>query len=154
MAFLVFAQSKDGTFPALLAAQHGRTHFDLVVTPATDDGGTTLAVATDAGQSAEGLCTTLGKYRVTVRPVTEIDLGRAREAALRGRAAGMDDLAARCGFVWLVEPVGAPPEWLTWECCALLAFVALGPILPPDGSSLLGVRSARERAARISPRTA
>jgi hypothetical protein len=48
--------------------------------------------------------------------------------------------------VWTVVPKGTPPEWIVFEFVALLASVALGPILPPDRRRLLGVRSARERA--------
>ena len=42
-----------------------------------------------------------------------------------------------------------PPEWLALECLALMASVSLGPILDAEGSCLLGVRSARERADAI-----
>jgi hypothetical protein len=51
--------------------------------------------------------------------------------------------------MWIVETRDEPPEWLAFEFVALLASVALGPIVPPDGMRLLGVRSARERAGDL-----
>jgi len=137
---LVFAQSNDGAFPARIAEQQGATHFGLTVTAEAGVNVTTLNV------SSGGVRAT---YHISARPIHEDDVARARAAELRGRVPGMADLAARCRTAWLVEPVNDPPEWLTWECCALVAFVALGPILPDDDASLLGVRSARERAERL-----
>ena len=140
MAYLVFAQSIDESFPVRNIEQQGALRFGLEVVASVAANVTTLNV------SSGGV---LGEFRVSVRAVVDHDLARARIAASRGRAAGMADLAARCRSAWLVEPVNDPPEWLTWECCALVAFVALGPILPEDDASLLGVRSARERAERL-----
>src|SRR5689334_652215 len=137
---LVFAQSSDGVFPARFTEEQGATHFGLAVAVEVGAKVTTLDVSSGGVR---------GAYRVSVRPIAEHDLARARAAESRGRAAGMADLAARCRAAWLVEPVNDPPEWLTWQCCALVALVALGPILPDDDASLLGVRSARERADRL-----
>jgi hypothetical protein len=92
-----------------------------------------------------------GRFVLNVRSVTDADIALAAEAEARGHAAGMAALAARCSYVWLVTPETATPEWVSWECCALLALTALGPILPEDRSTLLGVRSARARADRLRP---
>lgn len=89
------------------------------------------------------------RFAVHVRSVTDADIAIAAEAEARGRAAGMAALAARCSYVWVVTPQAMTPEWMTWECCALLALTALGPVLPEDRSTLLGVRSARTRAERL-----
>ena len=71
----------------------------------------------------------------------------ARDAEARGRAAGMAALAERCGQVWTIESVGESDAidatYLT--LAAICASVALGPVLPPDGSTLFGVRGAIER---------
>jgi hypothetical protein len=98
-----------------------------------------------------------------VRNRTDADLLEARHAEELSRAAGMAALAERCPTVLEVtelatvgQPARAAPakpaeghEKLLLELCALLAFVALGPILPPDGSALFGVRGARARAERL-----
>jgi hypothetical protein len=138
---LVFAQSSDESFPARIAERHGATHFGLAIAAEAVEANVTTFNVSSSGVRAA--------YRVSVRPITEDDLARARAAASRGGAPGMAELAARCRTAWLVEALNDPPAWLTWECCALVAFVALGPILPDDGASLLGVRSARERADRL-----
>lgn len=103
-----------------------------------------------------------GSFRLCVRSRTDADLLDARRAEELSRAAGMAALAERCPTVLEVavlastgepETTTAPNEpaheELLLELCALLAFVALGPILPPDGSALFGVRGARERAERL-----
>jgi len=90
-----------------------------------------------------------GIFVLEGRTVTPTDLERARAAEQRGRAAGMADLAARCPTIWSVEAEAGTPEWLLFELCAVLAFAALGPVLPEDGSTLFGVRGARERAERL-----
>jgi hypothetical protein len=88
-------------------------------------------------------------FSIGVRRVTTDDLGAASRAEARGNAFGMAALAARCSHVWSVSVVEQSPPWLLLECCALLASVALGPILPPDEDTLMGVRSARERAEKL-----
>ena len=92
---------------------------------------------------------TKARFSVIERPVLPDDLERARRAEIRGRAAGMATLAARCSTVWVLTAPDDAPEWLVLEACARLAFAALGPVLPPGEETLLGVRSARERAERL-----
>jgi hypothetical protein len=86
------------------------------------------------------------------RAVTRDDLSYARDAEVRGRAAGMGALAERCKVVWELRDSGSvdahPAAILT--LCAACASVALGPILPPDHSTLFGVRGAIERRDRAS----
>jgi hypothetical protein len=88
-----------------------------------------------------------GELTIEARDVTREDLANARDAEARGRAAGMGALAERCKIIWEVrvaaEPEPAPIALLT--LCAVCASVALGPILPPDHSTLFGVRGAIER---------
>ena len=51
-------------------------------------------------------------------------------------------------MIWRIEPEGEAPAAITLELAGLLASVALGPVLPPDDSTLFGVRGARERAQK------
>jgi hypothetical protein len=96
-------------------------------------------------------------FSLQTRPTTAADVADAEVAERRGRAGGMALLAAKCGELWLVEvsdedatKVEERPTW--WLLLALLASVSLGPVLPSDGSTLLGVRSARERAEQAERR--
>lgn len=83
-------------------------------------------------------------FAITVRRSTDADRREADLAEAQGRAGGMSRLARRCASVWEVDDVEDRP--LDWLFLALLASVLLGPILPADGATLLGVRSARLRS--------
>jgi hypothetical protein len=63
--------------------------------------------------------------------------------------AGLADLAARCPQVWLVERE-EPEDLVALRLAAILAGVALGPILSPGAGELFGPKTARERLS--SPR--
>jgi hypothetical protein len=85
------------------------------------------------------------------RPATEDDRGAAEAAERLQRGSGMAALARRCGAVWLVatEPKGrhfepeAGEDRVALTMAAVLASVFLGPILPPRGDGLYGVKTAR-----------
>jgi hypothetical protein len=57
-------------------------------------------------------------------------------------------LAARCSVLWIVTPEGTPTGSAELQLSALLASVALGPVMPSDESTLYGVRGAMERAEK------
>lgn len=86
-------------------------------------------------------------FTLEARPRTAQDLFDAEAAEARCHAAGMALLAGRCTSVWSVQAV-EHDSVLELELCGALASVALGPILPDDGSGLYGVRGAMERAER------
>ena len=142
VTFLVFSQSDDIALPVDRLTAQARAHFDAVLsaTRPEDSGATRFAYATRGAR---------GEFDVSIRAAGAADVAGARQAERNGPGGGLADLAARCKAVWSIEPSEQPPEWLAFEFYALLASVALGPILTPDGSSLLGVRSARERANRL-----
>jgi hypothetical protein len=143
----VFAQTADMALPISALQAHAERHFDLSI--AVAEASPTGATSTSGTRFDVRTADAAGTYVITVRPRTAEDASVAREAERRGNAAGMGALAERCSNVWLVEASPGAPEWLTWDFCALLAFAALGPILPEDGSTLLGLRSARARAERL-----
>jgi hypothetical protein len=89
------------------------------------------------------------EFRLTARLAGAADLAAAERAEARGRAGGMAALAARCPVIWELEPLAPGDERMTLTLAALAASLALGPVLPPDGSTLFGVRGARERAERV-----
>jgi hypothetical protein len=61
----------------------------------------------------------------------------------------MSQLAERCPSIWELEPADGTPPVAELVVAALLASVALGPILPQDGAGLFGVRTAMERVERL-----
>ena len=93
-----------------------------------------------------------GDFRIAWRATTKDHLMSARDAEARGRAAGMGTLAERCREVWTIDAAGAkiPSEAAYLTLAAVCASVALGPVLPPDGSTLFGVRGAIERRDKAS----
>jgi hypothetical protein len=91
-----------------------------------------------------------GAFRIRSRLATADDYQAARDAEERGRAGGMGLLAARCPSIWEVTPEPNTGEAATLNLCAVLAAVALGPTLPPDGSTLYGVRGAMERLEALT----
>jgi hypothetical protein len=89
-----------------------------------------------------------GTFRVVSRESTGDDRFAAEAAEARGNAGGMALLAARCPLVWVVNPEADVSGSAELQLTALLASVALGPVLPADGSTLYGVRGAMERAEK------
>ena len=150
--YTVFAQTADATLPISALRTHAERHFDLsiAVADASSPGVSTASGTRLHVQAAHAA----GSYSIAVRLRTAADVALAQAAEQRGAAAGMGALAERCSHVWLVEAAPESPEWLTWEFCALLALTALGPILPEDHSTLLGVRSARARATKLKNESA
>jgi len=136
VAFRVFAQSGDVVLPVDRLTTQARSHFDavLAVIGQGDFGATCLSYAARGAR---------GDFDVSVRQLGAEDIAAARDVERAKPTGGLADLALRCRTVWTLEARGEPPEWLVFEFSALLASVALGPILTPEGSSLLGVRGAR-----------
>ncbi len=90
-----------------------------------------------------------GELSVSARRATSEDLLDARAAEQRGRAAGMSLLAERCPTIWEISSLGVDSELARLNLCAILAAVALGPVLPDDGATLYGVRGAMERVEKL-----
>ncbi len=138
MTLRIFSQNPLD-LPRLVSA--GTTHFGIDVE--------VLAAATSSEArlraSRPGLYS--GDFVVRVRPVTEADLADAERAERAGHAAGMASLARRCAEVWEISGHGEPSleDPATLALCSVLTSVALGPALPADLSTLLGIRSSQER---------
>jgi hypothetical protein len=131
----VFSQSSAPDEHAVVAA--ARAHFDAEVAfveRTYREGGARL-VATLAGAT----------FTIDVRSSTDDDYARAAVAAQHGRAGGMDLLARRCPAIWRVETDA--DERATWRFAAILASALLGPVMPEDESTLVGVRGARAKSA-------
>jgi hypothetical protein len=145
VSYLIFSQRRAGdAFPveeARASAARMAVRLERAPHPGHSEDPALSFVASAHGATAT--------FRIECRGALPADLARAREAELRGRAAGMSDLAARCPTIWLVDSTADTPRWLVLELVAVLCATALGPALPPDGATLLGVRSARELAERL-----
>ena len=106
----------------------------------------------DSGCQAQLRLKTLSidaRFELRARLATAADRARLAPAELANQSSGMAGLGERCASVWEVTPA---PDTSLADCFqfgALLASIALGPWLPPDGSGLYGVRSARVLAEQL-----
>jgi hypothetical protein len=144
VTYLVFSQEP-----------RGRPPFERLQANAARFFSTTLDLLEDAETSIvlRLVCTRpslRGDFRITSRDAVKDDIMNARDAEARGRAGGMAMLAEKCAQVWTIEAASeeAPSEAVYLTLAAVCASVALGPVLPPDGATLFGVRGAIERRDR------
>ncbi len=93
-----------------------------------------LILASKDGMGGARLC--------CARPTTPEDLAAADRADLNAGYTGLAILAQRCRYIWQVVVENADDR-VALRIAAILASVVLGPILPPDGTALFGVRTAR-----------
>ncbi len=89
-----------------------------------------------------------GRFRLESRGASDDDRFAADAAEAASQAGGMALLAARCPAVWLIHPEGEVTGSAELQLSALLASVALGPVLPQGEETLYGVRGAMERAEK------
>lgn len=146
MPYLVFSQSSLTSLEAGRLSQHAKrffgAEFELRERPEGGEAGE-LVMALSGVKGAAGAV-----FHARVRPATAADYEAAERAERAGAAGGMALLARRCAFVWELD-LGEKGEVELLRLCAILASVLLGPIMPPEGDTLFGVRGARERAERL-----
>jgi hypothetical protein len=141
MMYLVFSQEPGACPPyERLSTQSGR--FFSTTLELMEQNENSVAVRLVASRPP-----LRGEFRIVARPADREDLMNARDAEVRGQAAGMATLAERCPQVWTIDAAGSqiPSEAAYLTLAGICASVALGPVLPPDGSTLFGVRGAIER---------
>ncbi|HEY8943609.1 MAG TPA: hypothetical protein VIM73_05075 [Polyangiaceae bacterium] len=161
MIYRVFAQAQNGRVNLAQLVQNARMHFEASVEVLQQEGlveDATEALTSEARPWVRLRLSSVRRgfsaiLRVTCRSATSEDWEGAQRAERNGRAAGMGLLAARCGAVWDVEPEGEPSVPALLNLCALLASVALGPVLPPDEETLFGIRGAMERLDALTGRS-
>jgi hypothetical protein len=88
-------------------------------------------------------------FEIHARFTDATDRARLAPAELANQSYGMAGLGERCLCVWQVTPAPGTSRAACFQFGARLASVALGPWLPPDGSGLYGVRSARVFAEHL-----
>ena len=152
MVTRVFSQQPDliEALPKLLA--HARRFFaaEIDVLSASSAERPDLAQAFVSLRLESARYPGSGSFRIESRLATAADRAAAQAAETRGKAGGMALLAARCAVLWTITAEGEPSGSAELQLSALLASVALGPVLPSDESTLYGVRGAMERAERAS----
>jgi hypothetical protein len=144
VTYMVFAQSDVREIPASAIAAQAVRFFQATIDPAESPapvGSTRLVFSSDRARAT---------FTIAGRAARPADVAAARREEAKVGAAGLGDLAARCRTVFEVTPESGTEEWLALDFAALVASVALGPILTPEGA-LLGVKSARSRADRLKP---
>lgn len=140
MPLRIFSQTPF-ELPKLVTA--GSTHFGIDVEVLAAP--TAFQVRLEVSQP--GLYN--GEFDMRVRRPNEADFADAERAERAGNTPGMAGLARRCTELWEAftqggkEPTLDEPAVLA--LCSVLTSVALGPALPADCSTLLGVRSSQER---------
>jgi hypothetical protein len=148
----VFSQQADlvAALPKLL--QHARRFFaaELEVLSASPPDRPEPGQAVVQLELASARYPGRGRFRIESRAATADDRFAAEAAEARGKAGGMSLLAARCPTLWVLTPEGEVLGTAELQLSALLASVALGPVLPEDESTLYGVRGAMERAEKAA----
>lgn len=144
MRYRIFTQTPDGHFDPPRLAHNARLWFRSKL-EVLDHEPRRLRLRLHGA-----FATTPVELTLVAREVTKEDMRDVKAAELAGQAAGMGALAMRCPLLWeLVAPDDAPPA-AVFVMCAAAASVALGPVLPPDRSTLFGIRGAIERAERAA----
>jgi hypothetical protein len=144
----VFSQQSDlvASLPKILA--HARRFFaaEIDVLSASPPSRPDPSVAEVRLRLSSARYAGSGTFRLAARARTDDDQFAAEAAEARGNATNMSLLAAQCPSVWSITPEADVSGSAELQLSALLASVALGPVLPPDQSTLYGVRGAMERA--------
>ncbi len=149
-AFTVFAQRSDAIVEANLWERHAAQFFSTKVgltiekkygevAPPTVDAARVIVAPPEAPP---------GTRLVYGRPREDDDFAAADAADARAGSTGLDLLAKRCGYVWLVVSEG-DDDRLAMLLAAIVASVVLGPILSPDQEALFGVRTARAKLEAV-----
>ena len=148
LCFLQFAQGPSGSLPlaalALAASRHFSAELEVstAAAPTTAHGPTLVTLRTTRFGDAS--------FTLTPRPATDPDYARLDAAERQNQSSGMADLGRRCPGVWEVAPLADSGPAICYYFGAVLASVALGPLLPNDESGLYGIRSARLKADKLN----
>jgi hypothetical protein len=141
-AFTVFAQQADARIAFDEWRRHAErflaTRIGLTVDKRYDD----VAPQVDAARVVVAPASGPSETRVVWgRPRTDDDVHAAEDADGGG---GLALLAKRCAHVWLVE-CERDDDRVALRLAAIVAAVALGPILAPGATALFGPKTARQR---------
>ncbi len=147
MSLRVFAQEPRLTIDTAALARNAQRYFDVSVNQRGPARLTGVTLELSSARLDATAC-----FDVTARAVTADDVADAWAAERASRAGGMASLAERCPTVWEVQAQEPTSALALQQLAAVLASVALGPVLPSDELTLYGVRGALERAEALAPR--
>ncbi len=137
--FLQFVQQNEPRVDLDGLARAAERHFDATLSPGAPS---PLGIRVQFTSQPYGTAA----FTLRARACTESDYARLEPAERANQSHGMAGLGRRCTALWEVLPDPGTPAAACFHFGALLASVALGPLLPPEGDGLYGVRSARLRA--------
>lgn len=140
--FLQFVQQDEPQIDLDGLARGAERHFDAKLSPGAVS---PLGVRVQFASQPYGTVT----FTLRARAATESDYARLEPAERANQSHGMAGLGRRCTSLWEVIPDPGTSSAACFYFGAVLASVALGPLLPPDGAGLYGVRSARVRAEAL-----
>lgn len=144
-SFLVFSQHPDARLDIGQLRQQATRFFATRIGLSVEKRYPDAPPATDAARVVvardDGLAS--GTRLCFGRPVEPGDLAMAEEAERRQNGTGMSLLAGRCPTAWLIETEGGDEDRAALTLAAVFASVMLGPIVPPSGLEVFGVRTAR-----------
>lgn len=146
-SFTVFSQRSDACLDVgqlkQQAARFFATKVGLTVDKRYEDNPPLADAARVVVASDDGLAA--GTRLCFGRPADDEDLARVEDAERQQGTTGMALLAQRCPTVWLIETEGGDDDRVALALAAIFASVMLGPIVPPRGDDVFGVRTARLR---------
>lgn len=149
-SFLVFGQAKSVAIPLSALEANANRFFATKLGLSVEKN---YLAGYDAEEDAANVILSGDALRAVrllyVRKVSEGDRMRAERADATGGASGMFDLTRRCETAWIVDSEGEGDR-AALLLAAVLASVVLGPIVPPTGDELFGVRTARLRLEQRS----
>lgn len=140
--YRIFTQTPDGSFEPVRLVHNARAFFRTKL-EVLENEPRKLKIRLHGRRSEDPV-----ELLLLAREVKKQDMKDVTEAERRGQAAGMGALAASCRFLWEFEVPHGAPAAAVLSLCAAAASVALGPVLPPDGSTLFGFLGAIERAEK------
>ncbi|MSP26050.1 MAG: hypothetical protein EXR75_13000 [Myxococcales bacterium] len=158
--FSVFAPEPDSNFDGPRWDHAARRFFGVSLTispPKSYPSGTApLVDAATLAVTVLGAAAALATVRVTTLPIERapgLRIAAERAVAEMG-GAGFDVLLRRARRLWQIECSATAPhaaKVAAVAVAAVLANVTLGPILPPEGRAMFGVKGARLRLEALKP---
>jgi len=149
--FLQFAQRDPSGLPLRELCESAARHFQAELRLSSETASEVGVDSAPVSARLEFAAPRFGSrsFLLTARATSDEDRARLEPAEALNQSYGMAGLGRRCRAVWELSALSPALAAHSYYFGALLASVALGPLLPPDGSGLFGVRSARIKADEL-----
>lgn len=144
-SFAVFSQRPDLRLDAVDLDRQASRFFSARLGLSVDKRYVEAPLVDAAHVVVAGADATLSGTRLCFgRAATRADVDAAAEAERRQGSYGLTALAQRCPTLWLIVPT-SDDDRVALSIAAVFASRFLGPISPPGGAEIFGVRTARLR---------